>query len=60
MKRYCVAIMTPYVNPMYDEIRWNYTYHSFDTKEKAERFKKESRRAGMKTSDVMDLENLPF
>jgi hypothetical protein len=52
--------MTPEVNPMYNEVRYNNTPHFFETKEKAERFKKESRRAGMKTTDVIDLESIPF
>lgn len=60
MKRYCIEILTPVVNPMDNEIRHTTKAYFFDTKEQAERFKKESRRAGMKTSAVIDLENLPF
>lgn len=60
MKRYCVGIIIPEINPLHNEVWHNFTWHHFDTKEQAERFKKESRRSGKKTTDVMDIENLPF
>lgn len=60
MKRYCVEVMRPKINPLYNEIRYTYEPHFFETQERAERFKKESRRSGMETTKVIDLDSLPF
>lgn len=59
-KRYCVSLLIPAISPMYDEIRYDSEPHYFDTEKDATRFMRYQRRLGRKTTQVMDMENLPF
>jgi predicted HTH transcriptional regulator len=59
-ERYCVDIIRVVVNIFYDRIDHESESHFFDDLHKAEMFRKWSIRKGLKVSEVMDLENLPF
>lgn len=59
-KRYCVQLLFENISPLYSEIRYDHDPYFFDTETEAERFKQQQRQLGLMTTDVMELENLPF
>ena len=60
MKRYCVLILTATISPLYSEIGYDQKAHFFDDLAEAESFMEDNRAKGIKVSDVIDRENLPF
>ena len=59
-KRYCLQLLFERISPLYSEIRHEHDPYFFDTEAEAEHFKQRQRQLGRATTEVMDLENLPF
>lgn len=58
--RYCVDVIHEVLSPMDNEMRHTFDSHFFESFDKARLFRKWCLRKGIKVSNVMDLQNLPF